>query len=338
MKSFYRMLVPVLLAAFAAPALAAKTTDPAKKLYTYLRVGATADAVGVTAQPGTVLMGGGTDVDAAFQWMCAHAVGGDFLVVRATGTDAYNPYVQALCPNANSVATLIVASTDGANRPEVAEIVAQAEMVWIAGGDQSNYVNYWTGTAMGEALRGKVGAVPVGGTSAGLNVLTQYVYSAQASQGVTSSQALANPFNKYMSFAQDFVATPYLQNVIGDPHFAARDRMGRDLAFLCRVNLLGVARPRGIAVDEQTALLIDEQGSGQVVSPAGGRVYFLQAPGAAETCAPRAPLTYRNVAVYRVPAGGKFDLVRWTGTGGSAYTVGAEAGVLTWSGNPEGPY
>jgi hypothetical protein len=36
-------------------------------------------------------MGGGTDVDAAFQWMCQRSGGGDFLVIRATGTDAYNP-------------------------------------------------------------------------------------------------------------------------------------------------------------------------------------------------------------------------------------------------------
>ena len=64
---------------------------------------------------GTVLMGGSTDVDEAFQWLCDRATGGDFLVVRATGTDAYNPYVQALCPGLNSVATLINGSAKAAN-------------------------------------------------------------------------------------------------------------------------------------------------------------------------------------------------------------------------------
>src|SRR6476469_8534778 len=58
-----------------------------------------------TLSPGLVLMGGGTDVDAAFQWMCQRAGGGDFLVIRTTGTDAYNPYIQQLCPDENSVAT-----------------------------------------------------------------------------------------------------------------------------------------------------------------------------------------------------------------------------------------
>ena len=61
--------------------------------------------------PGTVLMGGGTDVDGAFQWMCGKSGNGDFLVIRATGTDAYNPYIEQLCPSVNSVATLIIPTT-----------------------------------------------------------------------------------------------------------------------------------------------------------------------------------------------------------------------------------
>ena len=66
-----------------------------------------------TLSPGLVLMGGGTDVDAAFQWMCQRAGGGDFLVIRTTGTDAYNPYIQELCPQMDSVETIIITTIDG---------------------------------------------------------------------------------------------------------------------------------------------------------------------------------------------------------------------------------
>ncbi len=45
---------------------------------------------------GTVLMGGGTDVDAAFQWMIDRSGGGDFVIIRTTGTDAYNSYIKSL--------------------------------------------------------------------------------------------------------------------------------------------------------------------------------------------------------------------------------------------------
>jgi cyanophycinase len=273
-------------------------------------------------------MGGGTDVDAAFQWMSARSGNGDFLVIRATGTDAYNPYIQTLCPKTNSVATLIIPTVTAANDIFVADTIRQAEAIWIAGGDQSNYINFWKGTAVQAALRDQINrGVPVGGTSAGMNVLSQFVYSAQASQGVTSSQALADPFNRYMSFERDFVTVAHLAGVIADPHFVTRDRMGRDLAFLARVYTYGwSAKPRAISIDEQTALLIDGSGTGTVVG--SGKVYFLQAPGKPELCTAKKPLTYKNIGVYRIDASGSFNLDTWTGNGGAAYTVSAVAGVL----------
>jgi len=320
-----RLIATLVILSLAGPLQAAA---PLKK--TYFRVGQATDAVAATT-PGTVLMGGGTDVDAAFQWLCSLANGGDFLVIRATGTDAYNPYVQELCPDLNSVATLIIGSASYANTPFVRDTIANAEIVWIAGGDQSNYINDWTGTAVQDELNRHVAnGRPLGGTSAGFAVITQFVYSAQASQGVTSSQALADPFNKYMTFARDFVTVPDVSNTIGDTHFVTRDRMGRTLAFLCRINANGwSAAPRAIAIDEQTALLIDDRGLGTVVG--NSFAYFLAAPGAPEVCQPKTPLTYRDIAVRRLPAGGTFDLPRWRSNSGTTYTVGAEAGVLTSS-------
>ncbi len=301
----------------------------AKLPYTYIRVGRAAD-VATSVTPGVVLMGGGTDVDAAFRWMGARSGNGDFLVIRATGTDAYNPYIQALCPASNSVATLIIPSVTAANDARVAALIQQAEAIWIAGGDQSNYLNFWKGTAVQTALNAQIArGVPIGGTSAGLNVLTSFIYSAQASQGATSSQALADPFNRYMTFDRDFVSLPILSGVIGDPHFETRDRMGREVAFMARVAAAGWSgAPRGIAVDEQTALLVDPA-SGQATVEGTGAVYFLQAPGLPETCQARTPLTYLNLALQRIRAGDGFDLRAWVATGGAAYTLSATAGVLT---------
>jgi len=313
-----------ILLALLVPALASAAKHPS---YSYFRVGNSAD-IAPAPQPGIVLMGGSTDVDAAFQWLCQRSGGGDLLVIRATGTDAYNPYIQDLCPGENSVATLIIPDAAAANNATVADILSKAEAVWIAGGDQSNYINVWTGTPVQATLNALIASgVPVGGTSAGLNVLTQFVYTAQASQGVTSSQALANPFNRYMTLGRDFANLPVLAGIIGDPHFGARDRMGRDLAFLCRIAVNGwSSAPRGISVDEQTALLVDAQGNASVVG--SGNVYFLKAPGLPETCQSKVPVTYRNIAVDRIHAGDAFNLATWQRTGGSAYMVSAEAGVL----------
>lgn len=315
-------LSPLLLSA----AFAANAAKP--PTYTYLRVGNAAD-VAPTPTPGVVLMGGGTDVDAAFQWMCQRAGNGDFLVIRATGTDAYNPYIRGLCPNLNSVATLIIPDTASANHAKVADLLSEAEAVWIAGGDQSDYINFWTGTPVQATLNALIASgTPVGGTSAGLNVMTQFVYTAQTNNGATSARALANPFRRSMTFGRDFLAVPILRGIIGDPHFAARDRMGRDVAFLCRVAVSGwSAAPRSIAVDERTALLIDAKGAGSVVG--SGRVYFLQAPGMPEVCDSKTPVTYRNIAVDRIAAGDRFNLTTWQRSGGTGYSVSANAGVLS---------
>jgi len=274
-------------------------------------------------------MGGGTDVDAAFQWMCQRSGGGDFLVIRATGTDAYNPYIQQLCPSENSVATLIIPNRAAASDPFVASTIENAEALFIAGGNQADYINFWKGTPVESSLNALIArGVPVGGTSAGMNVLTEFIYSALASQGVTSSQALADPFTRYITLDRDFANVSTVQGLIGDPHFVTRDRMGRDLAFLCRIFTNNWSNmPRGISIDEQTALLIDGRGNATVVG--SSTVYFLQAPGAPQVCQAGTPLTYLNIAVYRIDSTGSFNLSMWKGTGGVSYTVSASAGVLS---------
>jgi cyanophycinase len=311
----------------------------AKKLpYEYYRSGNQSD-ITQTTQPGTVLMGGGTDVDEAFQWMCELSGNGDFLVIRATGTDAYNPYIRQLCPDGNSVATLIIPTIEAANNDSVINIIKEAEAIWVAGGDQSNYINYWKGTPVQEVLNERImQGVPMGGTSAGLDVLTQFVYSALANKGVTSSQALADPFHKYITLDRDFVEIPILQGVIGDAHMITRDRMGRDIAFLCRIYDNGWSdRPRGISIDEETALLVDAHGTGKVVGKSNA--YFLQAPGAPEVCQQGSPLTYKDIHVYRINAAeGAYHLWNWMGVGGSEYLVSAIEGVLTSDQDGFSPY
>jgi len=317
-----RVFVGVLFAVLCLkPAMAAKS-------YSYFRIGSPTD-IATSTTAGMVLMGGGTDVDAAFQWMCGRSGGGDFLVIRATGTDAYNPYLQQLCPNENSVATLIIPNRTAANDPFVISTMQSAEALWIAGGDQSDYINFWKGTPVQDELNALIArGVPVGGTSAGMNVLTEFLYSALASQGVTSSQALADPFTRYITLGRDFANIANLTGLIGDPHFVTRDRMGRDLAFLCRIFLNGWSgMPRAISIDEKTALLVDAGGKGTVVG--SSTVYFLQAAAGPQVCQAKTPLTYQNIAVYRIDASGSFSLSNWKGTGGVSYTVSANAGVLS---------
>ena len=124
--------------------------------YRYIRIGNPQDEAAKTT-PGYALMGGGSDLDEAFQWLCEKAPGGDFLILRAAGDDDYNDYVNQLC-RANSVATLIIPSREAAADPKVSQIIHQAEAVFIAGGDQARYMNWWQHSPVRDALNAHIAA------------------------------------------------------------------------------------------------------------------------------------------------------------------------------------
>jgi cyanophycinase len=301
----------------------------AKAQYEYYAVGSQLD-VTTTTTAGTVLMGGGTDVDAAFQWMIGKSGGGDFVVIRATGTDAYNPYIFGL-GTVNSVETLIIKSRTAAADPFVVNKIRNAEAVWIAGGDQSDYINFWKGTPVADAINyvANTKHAPVGGTSAGLAVLGQFLYTG-ALGSVTSSQALADPFHRYVTLDRDFVSIANLGGVITDSHFVTRDRLGRLVAFIARIIKNGWASSaHGIGIDEATAILVEPNGASTRVG--SGAVYFMSSNGVPAVCVSGTPLTYTGLAVYKMSGGATFNLATWVGAGGTAYTVSANAGAMSSS-------
>jgi hypothetical protein len=68
----------------------------APQSWNYFILGNPADVVTPTSGL-LVLQGGGTDVDENFVRMGQRSGGGDFVVIRAFGTDAYNQYIFDLC-------------------------------------------------------------------------------------------------------------------------------------------------------------------------------------------------------------------------------------------------
>jgi len=308
--------------------------------YTYQRVG---KPTNIAAHPtaGFALMGGGTDLDQAFQWMCARSDDGDFLVLRASGTDAYNPYIQKLCPQENSVATLILPSRVAAQDPFAAQAIRAASAIFIAGGDQSNYINFWQNTPVQRELQDAIHrGVPLGGTSAGLAVLAEYAYSAQndkpGGSDLTSAAALANPFHPQVVLVRNFLRIRPLRGVVTDTHFHARGREGRLLVFLARILQSGEARTiHGLGVDQHTALLVD--GEGRAMTAGTGAVYALTASGRPLLCQVNAPLSMDNIAVVRLTAGQVFDLAAWRGQG-TSYTLAVQAGAVTSTQPGGSPY
>ena len=238
------------------------------------------------------MMGGGSDLDDAFRWLCQKGNGGDFLVLRASGDDDYNSYVNKLCP-LNSVATVIIPDKRTAEDPAVADIIRHAEVVFIAGGDQANYIRGWKGTPVEDAINANIAAgKPIGGTSAGLAVLGEFVYGALGDKpddnDLASTDVLPNPYFERVTLIRGFLKNPHLENLLTDSHFAKRDRMGRTLGFLARIMQDGWSNsPREIAIDEKSAVLVEPDGKGTVVGN-GKRSILLAAHAAARSLQERA--------------------------------------------------
>jgi cyanophycinase len=301
------------------------------KSFTYKRLGNAQDAQ-TTPKFGIAMMGGGTDLDEAFRWLGDKASGGDFLVLRAHGSDDYNPYVKGLS-TLNSVSTLVIPDKETAQDPKVAEIIHHAEAIFIAGGDQSLYVNFWQGTPVQEAINAHIAAgKPIGGTSAGLAVQGEFVFACLADKpddpNLSSAQVLANPYFYRVTIVRDYLKIPLLEGLITDSHFAKRDRLGRSLGFLSRIAQDGWAKnPREIAIDEKSALLVEADGKSRVIGSGKG-VYFLRVTEAPKVCQKDQPLTFHNISAYLGPTGSTFDLPSWTGTGGESYTLEVDAGKV----------
>src|SRR5699024_5452096 len=154
--------------------------------------------------------------------------------------------------------------------------IRNAELLFIAGGDQSNYKDFWRNTKTEEAINYllNIKKVPVGGTSAGAAILGNLYYSGE-NGSVTSEQALSNPFhNRITLYANDFLEAPYMDNLIADQHFTQRDRNGRLVTFLARLMTDHAIEVKAIGVDERTAVCIDKNGMAKVYG--SNSAYFLK--------------------------------------------------------------
>ncbi|MBK1986823.1 cyanophycinase [Sphaerospermopsis aphanizomenoides BCCUSP55] len=307
--------------------------------------------------PGILLIGGAegkkSGEDAATQWFLKRADRGNLLVLRCGGLGRHADWVCDYYRDLiGSAAELSIDSREAADDPEVIEYIREADALFIAGGDQNAYEDYWEGTAVEDAINYLINEkkIPIAGTSAGMAILGDYYY-VPSHRGVISSEILDDPFhhNTKDIYRSDFIRVPYLKNVITDTHLDRvnrsnpETRYGRLFGLLTRVvhdsNRLSVF---AIGLEEGAFVAIDDKGIAKVFgngSAQGQDAYFLQTNGALPEKVERdLPVIWNHngqaVKVYKIagtPEGsGHFDLNNWsTASGGSWeywFTTGGYSG------------
>jgi cyanophycinase len=263
------------------------------------------------------LMGGGGIVDAAYAAIASHAGGGHIVILRAVADDSFDPtdggYGDSFATKwgpVTSAETIVFHHRAASFDARVIAILRAADGIFLAGGDQGNYIRYWKGTPVQDALNAHVLANrPIGGSSAGLAILGHYSYTCLDGNSMESKTALADPYNSGMTLEGDFLHLRWLESVMTDTHFSKRSRLGRLIVFLARIDKdHPTDRIFGIGMDEKTALLIGSDGIGRIAAGSEGSAWLVMPQRAAATLVRGRPLTMGDIRIVRLDRDSSIDL------------------------------
>jgi cyanophycinase len=263
------------------------------------------------------LMGGGGAVDAAYAAIARRAGGGHIVILRAVSDDSFDPedgdigesFIAKWGPVV-SAETIVFHHREASFDPRVIAALRSADGIFLAGGDQANYINYWKGTPVQDALNAHVLADrPIGGSSAGLAILGHYSYTSLDGGSMESKIALADPYNSGVTLEGDFLHLRWLESVITDTHFSKRCRLGRLIVYVARINKDHPGdKVFGIGLDEKSALLVGPDGVGRVAAGSAGSAWVVMPQRPATVLAEGQPLTMRDIRIIRMDEHSGLDL------------------------------
>ncbi len=293
--------------------------DYRDKNFDYFVVGDPTAPRATHTSPGLALMGGGGSVDAAFAFIAAHAGHGRIVILAAVGDDSFEPdaghygnrFAREWGP-VSSAETIVFHNRNASHDARVIAALSGADGIFLAGGDQANYIRYWKGTPVQDALNAHIRAGrPIGGSSAGLAILGRYSYTAMDGGSMESKIALADPHDAGITIEDDFLHARWLDHVVTDTHFSERHRLGRLIAFVARIDHDQPAtRVFGIGVDEHSALLIDADGIGRLADGSFGSAWLVMPSRPATDLRATQPLSIADIRLLRVDGSARVDLAR----------------------------
>ena len=279
------------------------------------------------------------------------------------GSDGYNNYVydELAGGKVNSVMSIVVraldvlvepcpdasqlTSEDAADEEDVVAAVTNADAIFFAGGDQTLYVERIPpGSPLALALEIRGSQVTVGGTSAGNDFLSPIVYAPETdAPDIVSRDALRNPYAYGITFSPSVLDLDTFGGslFLADAHFEQRDRMGRGLVFLARLQQDGLVPvgqcARLVAVNEKTALVVERVRlpRGEATLAGSSSAYICSLCVTPMVCKAGSPLTAGPYECMRLSeATDTFFFPEWNGTG-VKYQLSVDRGQVV--GDPYGP-
>lgn len=220
-----------------------------------------------------MLVGGGSEnyndwSDNPYKWFVEHAQNRKILVLHYSSTTTFfTNYFPSL--SACTVSNLAINSKVISNDSSTYKFILEHDGIFLRGGDQGQYVSIWKNTLVQKAIKEvfQRGGV-IGGTSAGEMVLSEVNYLG----GNSDSGLLLRNSTNSITLENNFLNL--VPNTLAESHNNERGRLGRLAVFLARYKSTNGSSITGIAVDVNSALVIEPDGNAEVMG--GSAVAFLR--------------------------------------------------------------
>lgn len=245
--------------------------------------------------------------DAPYSWIVQKSGYGKVIVLSVNDETSWIPNY-FVSKGASHSSNLKINSRTLANSQAIYDSIFSASAVFIKGGDQYDYINYWKGTLTEDAIRAvwQRGGV-VAGTSAGAMVLSEFIISAKYGS-LSPESALSNPFVQAGHIETDFLNLA--SGLIFDTHFIERARQGRLVAQMVKLFNEGHTSVRGVGIDDRTAICISPNGKGIVMG--SGAVSVYRADTATAFAVNGTQYEINNLLVTQMVSGWEYDFVNNT--------------------------
>lgn len=268
-------------------------------------------AAPAAAQAGTagklVIVGGGANDDVVMTSLVQTAGGKNariIIIPQASGDplgSAKDQAEQFLRLGAGS-ADWVLFPKGEADKPANLAKFKDANTVFMTGGDQVTLFSFVGGTKMLEEIRRiyREGGV-VSGTSAGAAIMSRVMLTGDDRLAGKDEESFSAIRSSAVVTAEGFGFVP--ENIVVDQHFLARKRQNRLLSVLLEHHGLDA----GIGIDENTALVVNPDGSCEVAGISLVSV-FERAKAAPVSGDGRGHLAARNITLHLLKAGDKYTL------------------------------
>lgn len=268
-------------------------------------------AAPAAAQAGTagklVIVGGGANDDVVMTSLVQTAGGKNariIIIPQASGDplgSAKDQAEQFLRLGAGS-ADWVLFPKGEADKPANLAKFKDANTVFMTGGDQVTLFSFVGGTKMLEEIRRiyREGGV-VSGTSAGAAIMSRVMLTGDDRLAGKDEESFSAIRSSAVVTAEGFGFVP--ENIVVDQHFLARKRQNRLLSVLLEHPGLDA----GIGIDENTALVVNPDGSCEVAGISLVSV-FERAKAAPVSGDGRGHLAARNITLHLLKAGDKYTL------------------------------